>query len=83
MKRFGRVCRAAVLVVVILCAGIGTGLAKDKFEAEVDAEAVAVKLVRDVQRGGYGLVTTAELKQWIDSGKSMVIVESGLRRRDG
>ncbi len=51
-------------------------LFENKFEKEVEKEAEAVKLVREVRRGGYDLVTTAELKQWIDSGKEMVIIDS-------
>jgi thiosulfate/3-mercaptopyruvate sulfurtransferase len=51
-------------------------LAKDKFEAEVEKEADAVKLVREVQRGGYDVVTSEELKKWIDAGKKMVIVDT-------
>ena len=39
-------------------------------------EAGAVKLVREVQRGGYGVVTTEELNKWIDSGKDMLIVDT-------
>ncbi len=54
----------------------GPAVAKDKFEQEVETEAVAVKLVRDVQRGGYDLVTTSELKQWIDSGKDVLVVDT-------
>ena len=48
----------------------------NKFEKEVEKEAGAVKLVREVQRGNYDLVTTDELKKWIDSGKEMVIVDT-------
>ena len=33
----------------------------NKFEKEVEKEAGAVKLVREVQRGGYDVVTTEEL----------------------
>jgi hypothetical protein len=36
-------------------------LAANKFEKEVEMEAAAVKLLREAQRGGYDLVTTAEL----------------------
>lgn len=50
--------------------------AKNKFEKEVEKEAGAVKLLREVQQGGYDVVTTQELKQWIDSGKDMVIVDT-------
>jgi len=49
---------------------------KNKFEQEVDKEKVAVKLVREVQRGGYDVVTTEELKGWIDGGKDMLIIDT-------
>ena len=48
----------------------------NKFEKEMEKEAGAVKLVREVQQGGYEVVSTEELKQWIDSGKDMVIVDT-------
>lgn len=51
-------------------------LFENKFEKEVQKEAGAVKLVREVQRGGYDVVTTDELKKWIDAGKDMVIVDT-------
>ena len=48
----------------------------NKFEKEVEKETGAVKLVREVQRGGYDVVTTEELKLWMDSDKQMVIVDT-------
>ena len=48
----------------------------NKFEKEVEKEIGAVKLAREVRRGGYDLVTTEELKKWIDSGKDLVIVDT-------
>ncbi|MBI9076625.1 MAG: rhodanese-like domain-containing protein [Desulfatibacillum sp.] len=48
----------------------------NKFEKEVEKETDAVKLVREIQRGGYDVVSTSELKQWMDEGKSMVIVDT-------
>ena len=48
----------------------------DKFEKELEKETGAVKLVREVQRGGYDVVTTEELKKWIDSGKEMLTVDT-------
>jgi rhodanese-related sulfurtransferase len=48
----------------------------DKFEEELEKEAGAVKLVREVQRGGYEVVKTDELKSWIDEGKDMLIVDT-------
>ena len=32
--------------------------------------------MREVQRGGYDVVTTEELKQWADAGRDMVIVDT-------
>jgi rhodanese-related sulfurtransferase len=66
-----------LIVAVMLMFGLcGTATAKNKFEKEVDKEAAAVKLVREIQQGGYDVVTTAELKQWIDDGKQMIIVDT-------
>jgi rhodanese-related sulfurtransferase len=53
-----------------------TAFLDNKFEKEVEKEAGAVKLVREVQQGGYDVVTTEELKKWIDSGKDMLIVDT-------
>ncbi len=50
--------------------------AKNKFEKEVEKETGAVKLVQEVQRGGYNVVTTQELKKWIDDGKDMIVVDT-------
>jgi thiosulfate/3-mercaptopyruvate sulfurtransferase len=65
-----------VVVLVFGLAGTSAALFDNQFEQEVEKEAEAVKLVREVQQGGYDVVTTAELKQWIDSGKDMVIVDT-------
>ena len=63
-------------VLVIGLSTPATAFLDNKFEKEVKKEAGAVKLVREVQRGGYDVVTTEELKRWIDSGKDMVIVDT-------
>ncbi len=68
-----------IMLIVCLVAGLASparAFLDDKFEKEVKKEAGAVKLVREVQRGGYDVVTTAELKKWIDSGKDMLIVDT-------
>lgn len=49
---------------------------KNKFQKEVEKETEAVKLVREVQRGNYDLVTTEELKAWMDAGKEMLIIDT-------
>ncbi len=68
-----------VLVVGLLISCLSSpafALFGNKFEKEVETEAVAIKLLREVQSGGYKVVTTHELKQWIDSGKEMLIVDA-------
>jgi thiosulfate/3-mercaptopyruvate sulfurtransferase len=51
-------------------------LFENKFEKEVEKERGAVKLVREVQRGDYGVITAEELKKWIDSGKDILIIDT-------
>ena len=65
----------AMMGFLVLVLG-GTATAKDKFEREVDTETSAVKLAREMASGGYKLVKTDELKQWIDSQKEMIIVDT-------
>ena len=47
-----------------------------KLKKEVEKEKGAVKLVREVMRGGYDLLTAEELKKWMDEKKQMVIVDT-------
>ncbi len=68
-----------LLILVGLAFGITApagAFLSDKFEQELEKEAGAVKLAREIQRGGYDVVTTEELKNWIDSGKDMLIVDT-------
>jgi rhodanese-related sulfurtransferase len=68
---------AAVMVAfVLMTAGQSHALLDSKFEQEVELEKTAVKLVKDTQRGGYDLVDTAQLKQWIDGKKEMVVIDT-------
>ncbi len=64
------------LVLLLAMAMLNPASAKNKFEEEVEKEAGAVKLAREVVKGGYATVTTDELKQWIDEGRAMVIVDA-------
>lgn len=63
----------AILVTAILA---GPSMAKNIFEKEVEKEEGAVKLVREIQRGGYDVVTTDELRTWIGQKKDMIIVDT-------
>lgn len=49
---------------------------QNKFEQEVEIETGAIKLAREVQRGGYNIISTEELKKMIDSGQDMLIVDT-------
>lgn len=73
--------RRMTLVALLLAMALSMALAgcsqgPDKFQQEVQKEQEAVKLVREVQRGNYDLVTTDELKAWMDEGKDMLIVDT-------
>ncbi|HMK56301.1 MAG TPA: rhodanese-like domain-containing protein [Dissulfurispiraceae bacterium] len=43
---------------------------------DLDNEKIAVNFQREVERGGYKVVTTQELKSWIDQKKDMLIVDT-------
>ena len=66
----------SVLFVLLVLVAPASAFFGNKFEKEVETEAIAVKLVREVQRGKYKVVTTHELKKWLDSGKEMLIVDT-------
>ncbi len=71
MKRYAFfVCVAVGLAVLAVT---GAVWAADK---ELENEKIAVKFAREVERGGYKVVTTQELKGWIDQKKDMLIVDT-------
>lgn len=63
---------ALILIVVLALAGCS----KSWSGKEVDTETSAVNLAREMARGSYQLVTTAELKGWIDQKKPMMIIDT-------
>jgi thiosulfate/3-mercaptopyruvate sulfurtransferase len=65
-----------ILISVIFVIGFaGTCLAAWGVK-ELDTEKNAVTFAREVERGGYKIVTTQELKSWIDQKKDMLIVDT-------
>lgn len=64
------------LVALLSLSFMGGCLGADKFKAEVEKEKGAIKLVKEVQRGGYDVIGTADLKALIDKGEDMVIVDT-------
>jgi rhodanese-related sulfurtransferase len=72
MKKFTLLAVVVMSFVFTGCASHGTspkGL-------EVPIEKAAVKLSVDIKDGGYKIVTTEELKKWLDGGKKIKIVSS-------
>lgn len=65
-----------VCVCLLSNAGVASAFGTDKFKEELTKEKEAVTLMREAQQGGYGIVTTEELKAMIDAGKAMVIVDT-------
>jgi thiosulfate/3-mercaptopyruvate sulfurtransferase len=45
-------------------------------DKELETETLAVTFAREVARGGYSIITTAELKKWIDTKKEMILVDT-------
>jgi rhodanese-related sulfurtransferase len=67
---------AAALVLMLTASAWAGVMGDDKFQMEVEKEKEAVKLAKDTARGGYGLVTTEELKALIDKKEPMVLVDT-------
>ena len=63
-------------VLILGLAQFAHAFGKDKFEEELEKEQGAVKLLREVQRGGYDIVTTEELKKMIDEKKDILIIDT-------
>lgn len=74
--RIGKTVLSLVVTGLFVFGLTSSAMAKNKFEKEVEKEQGAVKLVREVQRGGYGLITAKELKDLIDSGKDVLIIDT-------
>lgn len=64
------------LLIMFLASPVHAFLDGGKFKQELETETGAVKLVREVQKGGYDVVTAEELKQWADMKKDMIIVDT-------
>lgn len=72
-------CNKRAFLVVLMCAAltlglVGSGLCFGK--KELENEKNSVKFLGEVERGDYKIVTTDELKGWIDQKKDMLIVDT-------
>jgi len=67
----------AMSVFVLTACFIWSGAALAAWgDKELETEKVAVTFCKEVQRGGYKIVSTAELKGWVDQKKDMLIVDT-------
>lgn len=76
MQKRGMVQGLMVGLCILGLSASAFGFGTDKFKEEVAKEQEVVKLTREVQQGGYGIVTTEELKAMIDAGKEMLIIDT-------
>ena len=71
MKKF-----FAVLLIMLFTSSSAFAFGNSKFKSEVEKEAVAVKLLREVAHGGYDVITTAELADLKASGENILIIDT-------
>ena len=69
-----RIMMVMVVAVVFVFGFTGTGMAFGT--KDLDNEKIAVNFQCEVERGGYKVVNTGELKNWIDQKKDMIIVDT-------
>lgn len=62
---------AAVLVSLTLA-----GCGKVSGGKELDAERLTLNFLQEVERGGYKIVTTPDLKGWIDAQKDLLLIDT-------
>jgi len=63
------------LFITVLASNV-YGFGTDKFKQELEKETGAIKLTNEVIRGGYGVISTEELKQMIDEKKDILIIDT-------
>jgi rhodanese-related sulfurtransferase len=65
----------AVILAVLTASG-AYAFGTDKFKEEVEKETAAVKLTREVVKGGYNVITTEELQAVIKAGEHVVLIDT-------
>ncbi|SDO50013.1 rhodanese-like domain-containing protein [Desulforhopalus singaporensis] len=69
--------KKVVVMVVVALAFAANGFAfGSKFKDEVEKEQGAVKLVREVMRGGYDIITTSELNDLLQAGDDLLVIDT-------
>lgn len=63
-----------LLIVLSLASFVGCGT--NRFEEEVKTEEAAIKLVAETMKGGYQLVSTKDLKQWLEDEDELLLIDA-------
>ena len=63
-------------VLVMFAASSAFAFGTSKFKDEVDKEIGAVKLTREVMKGGYDVITTAELSKVLKAGEDVLVIDT-------
>ena len=74
MKRTGKFFSILLACGMLLACFADTGFCWGK--KELETEASAVRLLRETERGDYRIVSTEELKGWLDEKKDMLIIDT-------
>ena len=64
-----------IALAMLACLALA-GCGKVSGGKELDTEKIAVNFQQEVERGGYLIVTTPDLKAWIDAKKDLLIVDT-------
>jgi len=67
---------AGMAIAALVVAGCANSLGTSPKGLELPIEKAAVRFSADIRDGGYRIVTTDELKKWLDDGKEMTILSS-------
>jgi len=67
---------AIIAITALLLAGCATPQGTSPKGLEVPIEKAAVQLSADLKNGGYRIITTDELRKWLNEGKKMTIISS-------
>jgi rhodanese-related sulfurtransferase len=71
-----RIVICTVFILIFSLFSVIPAFSLDWGSKELDTEKIAVKLTREVIKGGYEIVRTDELKGWIDAGKEMLVIDT-------
>jgi len=67
---------AAIAALTLMLAGCALTHGTSPKGLEIPIEKAAVKFSADIKDGGYSIISTDELKKWLDEGKKLTIIST-------